>query len=60
VNTAARLASHAGTGEVLVSTDAAVAAGLDADLPRTPLDLRGKQAATDVVTLRVRPEGETG
>ena len=53
VNTAARLASHAGPGEVLVSTDAAAAAGLDPSLPRTALDLKGKQAATEVVTLRV-------
>jgi adenylate cyclase len=56
VNTAARLASHAGTGEVFVSADAATAAGLDSDLPRTPLDLKGKQAATDVVALRVAAE----
>lgn len=57
VNTAARLASAAGAGEVLVSLDAARAAGLDEDLPRTMLDLKGKQAPFEVVRLpgAVRP-----
>jgi adenylate cyclase len=53
VNTAARLAAVAGPGEILVSVEAATAAGLDPDLPRRSLELKGKAEATDVVTLRV-------
>ncbi|MBA3235234.1 MAG: adenylate/guanylate cyclase domain-containing protein [Chloroflexi bacterium] len=53
VNTTARLAAQAGTGELLVSTDAATVAGLDPDLERRSLDLKGKAQATEVVTLRV-------
>lgn len=53
VNTTARLASEAGTGELLVSVDAATAAGLDPGLEQRPLELKGKALATDVVTLRV-------
>lgn len=52
-NTTARLASLAGAGEILVTVDAAVAAGLDPDLPRQNLDLKGKQEVTEVVMLRV-------
>jgi adenylate cyclase len=52
VNVAARLASLATAGEVLVTTDAAMAAGLDATLPRQQLDLRGKSQHTEVVSLR--------
>jgi adenylate cyclase len=55
VNTAARLAAAAGPGEIVVSTDVAAAAGLDPDLPRRSLELKGKTAATDVVTVRVEP-----
>ena len=55
VNVAARLASQALQGEVVVSGDAADAAGLDPKLPRSQLDLKGKQAATEVVTLRIGP-----
>jgi hypothetical protein len=33
--------------------EAATAAGLDPDLPRRSLELKGKAEATDVVTLRV-------
>ncbi|HEX4898293.1 MAG TPA: adenylate/guanylate cyclase domain-containing protein [Candidatus Limnocylindrales bacterium] len=51
VNTAARLASAADAGEVVVSVDAALAAGLEADLPRAMLDLKGKQAPFEVVRL---------
>lgn len=50
---AARLASVAGAGEVLVTTDAANAAGLDSGLERRRLELNGKQLETEVVTLRV-------
>jgi adenylate cyclase len=56
VNVAARLAAAAQTGEVLVTADAAVAAGLDlASYPRRDLELKGKAAATDVISLRVGP-----
>jgi len=51
VNTAARLASAAGAGEVLVSADAAAAAGLDAGLERRSLKLKGKSESTEVVVL---------
>jgi len=52
VNTTARLASLAAAGEILVTTDAATAAGLDPALERRSLDLKGKQRATEVVSLR--------
>jgi adenylate cyclase len=55
MNVAARLASRAGAGEVLVSLDAAMAAGLDPALDRMPLELKGKAQATEVVSLRVPP-----
>jgi adenylate cyclase len=51
VNTAARLGAAAGAGEVLVSVDAAKAAELDPSLPHRSLDLKGKQAAFEVVSL---------
>ena len=53
VNTTARLASVAEAGEILVTTDAAKAAGLDDNLERRSLELKGKAAATDVVVLKV-------
>ena len=53
VNTAARLAAQATAGEVIVSTDAAQAAGLDPSLERRSLELKGKELATEVVSLRV-------
>ena len=53
VNVTARLASAAGAGEVLVTADAAAAAGLDPGLERRPLELKGKQGATEVVSLGV-------
>ena len=53
VNVAARLASSAAAGEVLVTVNAATAAGLDPNLERRPLELRGKQDATEVVSLGV-------
>jgi adenylate cyclase len=55
VNTAARLASQAGAGEIIVSIAAAEAAGLDSSLERRSLALKGKELATEVVTLRVGP-----
>jgi adenylate cyclase len=51
VNTAARLAAAARTGEILVSADAAAAAELDPELPRRQLELKGKQEVVEVVTL---------
>ncbi len=53
VNTAARLASAAAAGEVLVTVDAASAAGLDPRLERKHLELKGKQVPTEVVSLTV-------
>ncbi len=53
VNTTARLASAAAAGEILVTTPAARAAGLDPDLERRSLDLKGKESATEVVSLKV-------
>ena len=53
VNTTARLASAAESGEVLVSVEAARAAGLDSSLEHRSLALKGKEAPTDVVSVRV-------
>jgi len=57
VNTTARLASVAAAGEVLVTTAAATAAGLDPALERRTLELKGKRLATEVVSLRVDRAG---
>jgi adenylate cyclase len=53
VNITARLASLAAAGEILVTSDAARAAGLDASLERRVLELKGKHLVTEVVSLRV-------
>jgi adenylate cyclase len=53
VNVAARLAALASAGEILVTTDAAMAAGIDPTIPRRMLDLRGKLQQTEVISLRV-------
>jgi adenylate cyclase len=53
VNVAARLASLAGPGEILVSTDTAQAAGLDPSLPRRTVELKGKSEPVEVVSLSV-------
>jgi adenylate cyclase len=53
VNVAARLASVAGTGEIVVSTDAAAAAGIGSNLERREIALKGRQEPIEVVTLRV-------
>jgi adenylate cyclase len=58
VNTTARLASAATAGEILITTDAATAAGLDSNLERRPLELRGKQQSTEVVALTISPTVE--
>jgi adenylate cyclase len=57
VNVTARLASAAVAGEILVTVAAATAAGLDPSLERRSLDLKGKQVATEVVSLRVDTAG---
>jgi len=54
VNTTARLASAAASGEVLVSVDAARAARIDDSvLEHRSLELKGKEVATEVVSIRV-------
>jgi adenylate cyclase len=53
VNIAARLASMAEAGEVLVSADAAAESDLDPHLERRTLELKGKELATEVVSVRV-------
>jgi adenylate cyclase len=53
VNVAARLASRAAAGEILVTSEAAAAAGLDPTLERRSLDLKGKTLATEVISLKV-------
>jgi adenylate cyclase len=55
VNTTARLASVAKAGEVLVTVEAAAAAGLDDGLEQRSLDLKGKRTPTRVVSLTVGP-----
>jgi adenylate cyclase len=60
VNTPARLASAAGAGEILVTTDAATAAGLDSSLERKLLDLKGKQEPVQVVRLTVSRLSKSG
>lgn len=59
VNVAARLASAAGPGEILVSAAAAAAAGLDPSLERRSLDLKGKELETEVITLRITAQAVT-
>jgi adenylate cyclase len=53
VNVAARLAGAASTGELIVTAETARVAGLDARLETRSLELKGKEQAIDVVTLRV-------
>ena len=53
VNVTARLAAAAEAGEILVSADAAAAAGLDPTLETRSLELKGKEHPTQVVSLRV-------
>jgi adenylate cyclase len=54
VNVTARLASLAEAGEILVTTDAAMAAGVDtAALPHKSLELKGRQQLTEVVSMRL-------
>jgi adenylate cyclase len=53
MNVTARLASAAAAGEILVTTAAASAAGLDPALERRELQLKGRTAPIDVVGLHV-------
>lgn len=53
VNVAARLGGAARAGQVLVTVEAAQAAGLDAGLERRNLELKGKSMSTEVVSLTV-------
>ncbi len=55
VNIAARLASLAEAGEVLVSADAADASELDPALPRRSLELKGREQPTQAVSVRIGP-----
>ena len=55
VNVTARLAGAAQAGEVLVTSAAAAAAGLDPTLERRDLELRGREEHTEVVSLRIGP-----
>ena len=53
VNAAARLASSAAAGEILVSVDALAAAGREAPSgDRRTVEIRGRQGSLDVVVLR--------
>lgn len=55
MNTAARLASRAGAGEILVSGLAAATARLEPTFEHRTLELKGKARATDVVVIQVSP-----
>ena len=50
----ARLAAP---GEALIAADAAAASDLDPDLERTIVALKGKELATEVVSVRIGPAG---
>ncbi len=56
VNVTARLASLAGKGEVYVSEQAYVAAGLSEELEKRRVELKGRSEPLDVRILRVLPE----
>jgi Adenylate cyclase, family 3 (some proteins contain HAMP domain) len=55
VNIAARLGAAALAGEVLMTVETALAAGVGAGLERRNLDLKGKSTPTEVVSLLVGP-----
>ena len=56
VNVAARLGGAARAGEVLMTVEAARAAGLDHDRAPRAIELKGKSAPVEVVSLRISPE----
>src|SRR5262245_50245254 len=61
VNVAARLASAAGPGELLITTETAAAADYPvADRERRSLELRGKSAPTGVFVIRADRSAATG
>ena len=54
MNVTARLAALAEAGEILITTNAALAAGVDTTtLPHRSLELRGRQQLTEVVSMRI-------
>ena len=54
VNVTARLAALAEAGEILITSEAALAAGIDTtSLPHRSLELRGRQQLTEVVSMRI-------
>ena len=56
VNTAARLASQAAPGEIIISEDTVAASGLILDnLERRRLELKGRSKPIDVRLIQVRP-----
>ena len=55
MNVTARLASTARAGELLVTSEAAAAARLDAETEHQQLSLKGRQQPMDVVSLTVSP-----
>ena len=57
VNTAARLAAFAATGEIVVSTATATAAGVDDELESRTLELRGRSEGIGALTLSVAAQG---
>ena len=60
VNTTARLAAAAGSGEVLVGRAAAEAAGATTRGAGRTLDLKGKAEAVDAISVRVEPAHRSG
>jgi adenylate cyclase len=56
VNVAARLASVAKAGEIIVSLESAREAGVGLELPHEPLELKGRQDPIEVVRLTSSPE----
>ncbi len=60
VNVAARLAQLAVPGEVLITSAAAAAAGLDPALPTRQLELKGKHELTEVVSIQVGAAAAAG
>ncbi len=57
VNTTARLAGHAASGQLLVSVEAAMAAGMDTTvLDRRTVEVRGRTEPVEVVSLTITGE----
>lgn len=61
MNVTARLASLATAGEILITVDAAAAAGVDASaLPHRNLELKGKSELTEVVAVTIGDQEGSG